>query len=103
MRIMVERCYRLDVHQKAVFVCLLIGALDVRPAKEVRTFRTMTRELETLRDWSKAAALTALRWHHSNPRHACHVSSVAQSLGAAGGHGSLKRRRSDARSMRNVA
>jgi hypothetical protein len=50
MRVMVERCCGLDVQQEAVVACLLIGAPGVRPTKEVRTFRTMTRELEALRD-----------------------------------------------------
>ena len=58
MRVMVERCCGLDVHQEAVVACLLIGAPGVRPTKEVRTFRTMTRELEALRDWLKAAGVT---------------------------------------------
>jgi len=58
MRIMVERCCALDVHQEAVVACLLIGAPGVRPTKEVRTFRTMTRELEALRDWLTAARVT---------------------------------------------
>ena len=54
MRVMVERCCGLDVHQETVVACLLIGAPGVRPSKEVRTFRTMTRDLEALRDWLKA-------------------------------------------------
>jgi transposase len=58
MRIMVERCCGLDVHQEAVVACLLIGAPGVRPTKEVRTFSTMTRELEALRDWLTAARVT---------------------------------------------
>ena len=58
MRVMVERCCGLDVHQEAVVACLLIGAPGVRPTKEVRTFRTMTRELEALRDWLTAARVT---------------------------------------------
>ena len=58
MRVMVERCCGLDVHQEAVVACLLIGTPGVRPTKQVRTFRTMTRELEALRDWLKAAGVT---------------------------------------------
>jgi len=55
---MIERCCGLDVHQETVVACLLIGAPGVRPTKEVRTFRTMTRELEALRNWLKAAGVT---------------------------------------------
>ena len=58
MRVMVERCCGLDVHQETVVACVLIGAPGVRPTKEVRTFRTMTRELQALRDWLKATDVT---------------------------------------------
>jgi transposase len=58
MRVMVERCCGLDIHQEAVVACLLIGTPGVRPTKQVRTFRTMTRELEALHDWLKAAGVT---------------------------------------------
>jgi transposase len=54
MQVMIERCCGLYVHQEAVVACLLIGAPGVRPTKEVRTFCTMTRELEALRDWLTA-------------------------------------------------
>jgi transposase len=58
MQALIERCCGLDVHQETVVACLVIGAPDVRPSKEVRTFRTVTRELEALRDWLKAAGVT---------------------------------------------
>ena len=58
MQVMVERCCGLDVHQETVVACVLVGAPGLRPRKEVRTFRTMTRELEALRDWLKAMGVT---------------------------------------------
>jgi len=58
MQALIERCCGLDVHQETVVACLVIGAPGVRPSKEVRTFRTVTRELEALRDWLKAAGVT---------------------------------------------
>jgi transposase len=58
MQAIIERCCGLDVHQETVVACLLIGAPGVRPTKEVRTFRTVTRDLEALRDWLKAAGVT---------------------------------------------
>jgi len=58
MQVMVERCCGLDVHQETVVVCVLTGAPGLRPRKEVRTFRTMTRDLEALRDWLKAEGVT---------------------------------------------
>ena len=51
MEVIIERCCGLDVHQETVVACVLIGAAGQRPRKEVRTFRTMTRDLEALRDW----------------------------------------------------
>ena len=47
---MIERVAGLDVHQETVVACVLIGKPAERPAKEVRTFRTMTRDLEALRE-----------------------------------------------------
>jgi transposase len=58
MQVMIERCCGLDVHQETVVACVLSGAPGLKPTKEVRTFRTMTRELEALRDWLKAMGVT---------------------------------------------
>src|SRR4051812_19165608 len=58
MRAIIERCCGRDVHQETVVACLLIGAAGARARKEVRTFRTVRRELEALRDWLKAAGVT---------------------------------------------
>src|SRR3954454_10061394 len=55
MQALIERCCGLDVHQETVVACLLTGA---RARKEVRTFRTVRRELEALRDWLMAAGGT---------------------------------------------
>src|SRR3982750_1151768 len=58
MQAIIERCCGLDVHQDTVVACLLIGAAGARARKEVRTFRTVRRELEALRDWLKAMGVT---------------------------------------------
>ena len=63
MQALIERCCGLDVHQETVvacllIACLLIGAAGARARKEVRTFRTVRRELEALRDWLTAAGAT---------------------------------------------
>src|SRR3982750_2781332 len=58
MQALIERCCGLDVHQETGVACLLTGAADARARKEVRTFRTVMRELEALRDWLKAAGVT---------------------------------------------
>src|SRR5207253_2537242 len=57
MQAIIERCCGLDVHQETVVACLLIGAAGARARKEVRTFRTVRRELEALRDWLTAAGV----------------------------------------------
>src|SRR5271154_3095865 len=54
----IERCCGLDVHHETVVACLLVGAPGAQPTKEVRTFRTVTRDLEVLRDWLAAAGGT---------------------------------------------
>ena len=58
MQALIERCCGLDVHQETVVACLLIGAAGARARKQVRTFCTVRRELEALRDWLKAAGVT---------------------------------------------
>lgn len=46
-----ERCCGLDVHQKTVVACLLVGHLDQQPTESIRTFATTTKGLLGLRDW----------------------------------------------------
>src|SRR3954452_6067438 len=58
MQAIIERCCGLDVHQETVVACLLIGAASARARKEVRTFRTVKRELEARRDRLNAAGAT---------------------------------------------
>jgi transposase len=58
MQVMIERGAGLDVHQETVVACVLTGAPGRRPTKEVRTFRTMTRDLEALRDWLRELGVT---------------------------------------------
>jgi hypothetical protein len=50
MQVIVEQCCGLNVHQETDVACLLIGAPGDRPTKGARTFRTVTRDLEALRD-----------------------------------------------------
>ena len=58
MQAIIERCCGLDVHQETVVACLLVGAPGAQATKEVRTFRTMMRDLEALRDWLLEAGVT---------------------------------------------
>ena len=58
MDAIIERCAGLDVHQATVVACVLIGQAGRKPHKEIRTFSTMTRDLEGLRDWLKELGVT---------------------------------------------
>lgn len=58
MEAIVERSCGLDVHKKTVVACLLMGAADERPRRQVRTFGTTTSELEAMRDWLTEASCT---------------------------------------------
>jgi transposase len=58
MEAIVERSCGLDVHQATVVACLLVGAADRKPRKEVRTFGTMTTDLIRLRDWLRGEGCT---------------------------------------------
>jgi transposase len=58
MEAIVERCCGLDVHQASVVACLLVGAPNQKPRKEVRSFGTMTDDLLRLKEWLKSAGCT---------------------------------------------
>ena len=58
MEAIIERCAGLDVHQATVVACVLIGEAGRKPRKEIRTFSTLTRDLEALRDWLKELGVT---------------------------------------------
>jgi len=58
MEAIVERCAGLDVHQATVVACVLIGEAGRKPRKEIRTFSTLTRDLEALRDWLQELGVT---------------------------------------------
>lgn len=58
MDAILERCCGLDVHQASVVACTLIGDAHQRPRKEVRTFRTVTKELIEMREWLRAGGCT---------------------------------------------
>src|SRR3954449_13582104 len=56
MDAIIERCAGLD--QATVVACVLIGEADRKPRKEIRTFSTLTRDLEAMRDWLKELGVT---------------------------------------------
>ena len=58
MERLIERCAGLDVHQASVVACVLIHERGKRAKKMVRTFGTMTGDLQALRDWLKEHGVT---------------------------------------------
>lgn len=58
METVVERCAALDVHQASVVACVMVGSPGKAIRKEVRTFRTMTSDLENLKKWLAAEGCT---------------------------------------------
>jgi transposase len=58
MEVLHERCCGLDVHKKTVVACLLTPGPRGQPAKETRTFSTMTGDLLAMADWLAAAGCT---------------------------------------------
>ncbi len=70
MDIMYERCCGLDVHKQTVVACVLLPGSGRQPAKEIRTFGTMTADHLELGDWPAATGMTpvapesaGLYWH----------------------------------------
>ena len=58
MEAIIEKCCGLDVHQATVVACLLTGTSSQRPKREVRTFRTVTRDLQAMSEWLRAKGCT---------------------------------------------
>jgi transposase len=59
MDAIIEKCCGLDVHQATVVACVLIGeGPKLRTRKQVRSFRTVGRELRALRDWLAELGIT---------------------------------------------
>lgn len=55
MQVVYGRCAGLDVHKQTVVVCILTSTAKGTARQEVRTFGTMTRDLEGLSAWLTAA------------------------------------------------
>jgi transposase len=58
MEAIIERAAGLDVHQGSVVACVIIGSPGRRPARETRTFGTMSRDLAALREWLLGMGVT---------------------------------------------
>ncbi|MGO9613723.1 MAG: IS110 family transposase [Dissulfurispiraceae bacterium] len=53
-------CAGMDVHEKKVDVCIVHGPFDKPPKFEIRTFPTMTSDLEELMAWLKKYDITTI-------------------------------------------
>jgi transposase len=53
-------CAGMDVHEKKVDVCIVHGPIDKPPKFEIRTFSTMTSDLEELMTWLKKYEVTTI-------------------------------------------
>ena len=60
MEVVYERCAGLDVHKKSVVACVLAGPAGTEAVATVRTFGTMTADLEALADWLAEAGAEAV-------------------------------------------
>jgi transposase len=58
MEPIIERCAGVDVGQAEVVACILVGEAHKKARKEVRTFRTLTKELLEMRDWFVSEGVT---------------------------------------------
>jgi transposase len=58
MEALTETCCGLDVHQATVVACLLTGKAHEKPKSQVRTFRTVTRDLRVMCEWLRAEGCT---------------------------------------------
>lgn len=58
MDVVIPRCCGVDVHQKTLTACIRIQGPTGAVTREVRTFTTMLRDLQALRDWLHAQGVT---------------------------------------------
>jgi transposase len=58
MHVVHERCCGLDIHKKTVVACLVVEPVAGPAHKEVRTFGTMTADVEALASWLRDAGCT---------------------------------------------
>jgi transposase len=60
VEVVYERCAGLDVHKKSVVACVLAGPAGAEAVATVRTFGTMTADLEALAAWLAEQAVGAV-------------------------------------------
>ena len=58
MEVLFDRCCGIDVHKKTLTACIMIGRDGKLTKKDIRTYSTMTEDLEAFRDWLKSEGIT---------------------------------------------
>lgn len=58
MEVIYEKCCGIDIHKETLTACIMIGEGNRIAKKEIRTYRTMTEDIENLRDWLKRESIT---------------------------------------------
>lgn len=58
MEVVHVRCCGLDIHKKLIVACAVTPASHGQPSRQVRTFGTMTDELQLLADWLSGLGVT---------------------------------------------
>jgi transposase len=67
MRVMNGRCAGLDVHQKSITACRLIGEPGAEPKMEKRVFGATTSQLLELSEWLKQQGVTQVAMESTGP------------------------------------
>ncbi len=67
MDIVRPRCAGIDIGKRTLTACVITTDARGAPAKEIRTFGTVTSDLLALADWLDAAGVTARRCPTSSP------------------------------------
>jgi transposase len=60
MEVVHPRCAGIDIGKRSLTVCVIRSDPSAEPAKETRTFRTLTRDLLALADWLDERGVTAV-------------------------------------------
>ena len=58
MDVVYERCCGLDIHKRVIAACVVVPGADGQPAKSLRTFGTMSDDLERLASWLAEQGVT---------------------------------------------
>lgn len=58
MEVVHERCCGLDIHKKLIVACAIVPGKERLPQRQVRTFGTMSDDLERLSDWLTAQGVS---------------------------------------------